>query len=277
MEYLTREDIKHNLAIIKIKNSYKPSLSALELYDITRGCWKRRLESVQVAEYVLAVFSGIVKEVYKVNRWVPAYELNRETIPFDAEAEKGRIGFFGEVADSSVREWYIGKSVARFYKQGDIGPVKVLLKDDSNEDCEERIAAIERDLDDVVGDERDAVVKVRVNQDKFREGLLKKYNSRCCLCGVDNDNLLVASHIKPWAKSDEHEKLDLSNGLLLCPNHDKLFDAGFISFDADGKILISKRLSEPSRLFMNVHENMKIDLTGKNDNYLKYHRENIFE
>ena len=57
--------------------------------------------------------------------------------------------------------------------------------------------------------------------------MLKKYHSKCCLCGVDDDALLVASHIKPWAKSDEHEKLDLDNGLLLCPNHDKLFDLAF--------------------------------------------------
>jgi len=43
MEKLSREDIKHNIAIIKINKSYSESMSALELYDITRGCWKRRL------------------------------------------------------------------------------------------------------------------------------------------------------------------------------------------------------------------------------------------
>ena len=130
MEAIKREDLTENIAIIKINKSYNDGLSALELYDITRGCWKRKLESVQKAEYVLAVSFGIVKEVYKVDRWVPAYELNRETIPFDAELEKGRIGFFGSVADESFRQKYIGRDVNGLYKRGEADPVKLFLKED---------------------------------------------------------------------------------------------------------------------------------------------------
>ncbi len=55
---LSREDLKHNIAIIKINRSYNEGMSSLELYDVTRGCWKRRLESVKSAEYVLAVVFG---------------------------------------------------------------------------------------------------------------------------------------------------------------------------------------------------------------------------
>ena len=54
------------------------------------------------------------------------------------------------------------------------------------------------------------------------------------------NELLVASHIKPWSISDANEKLDIHNGLLMCPNHDKLFDRGYISFDDTGRILISE-------------------------------------
>ncbi|MBO4242818.1 MAG: HNH endonuclease, partial [Clostridiales bacterium] len=99
---------------------------------------------------------------------------------------------------------------------------------------------------------------------------------RCCICGVDEISLLNASHIKPWSQSDEHEKLDSGNGLLLCPNHDKLFDRGYISFDDDGRILVSARLSEASRVFMNIDKKMHIQVTEDNKDYLRYHRKFVF-
>lgn len=64
-----------------------------------------------------------------------------------------------------------------------------------------RIAELEKNLTDIVGAEKEAVVKIRINQDKFRENLIKKYNGKCCLCGVNHIPVLVASHIKPWAKA----------------------------------------------------------------------------
>ena len=127
-----------------------------------------------------------------------------------------------------------------------------------------------------IGLEKEALVKVRVNQGVFRDKLLNKY-SRCCLCGVSDVNLLTASHIKPWAKSESNEKLDPENGLLLCPNHDKLFDGGWISFNDDGTILISDTLRQTEKVFMNIREDMKITLSEKNRLYMKYHREKILK
>ncbi len=130
MEELRLEDIQETIAIIKINKSYHSDMSALELYDVTRGCWKRKLESVQIADVVLAVSFGEVVEVYHADKWVPADELNRETIPFDAELEKGRIGFIGTVADENIRNKYIGKSVAGLYKRGEADPVKIVRPDE---------------------------------------------------------------------------------------------------------------------------------------------------
>lgn len=139
-----------------------------------------------------------------------------------------------------------------------------------------RIAELEKNLTDIVGAEKEAVVKIRINQDKFRENLIKKYNGKCCLCGVNHIPLLVASHIKPWAKSDSYEKLDTENGLLLCPNHDKLFDSGLISFDSNGNIMISSQLDNHNQLFLNIRNSYKINITNDNAEYFKYHRNNIF-
>ncbi len=126
------------------------------------------------------------------------------------------------------------------------------------------------------GKTKEAVVKVRVNQGDFRNILLGK-NNKCCLCGVSNPSLLIASHIKPWAESDSHEKLDYNNGFLMCPNHDKLFDSGLITFDSEGNIIVSESLSETDKIFMNVNSKMKIKLTEGNKKYLEFHRNNVFK
>lgn len=87
---------------------------------------------------------------------------------------------------------------------------------------------------------------------------------------------MTASHIKPWCKSNVREKLDIENGFLMCPNHDRLFDQGWISFDDNGKIIIADEMSQEDRIFMNVNKDMKITLSEKNKIYLQYHRSNIF-
>ena len=129
---------------------------------------------------------------------------------------------------------------------------------------------------DLEGEDRDAIVRVRVNQGKFREALLRKY-SKCCLCGVDDPSFLRASHIKPWSESEPTEKVDVNNGLLLCPNHDELFDKGFISFDENGAIMISKELSNTNQMFLNVHNDMSVKLSKGNKEYMSYHRDYIFK
>lgn len=141
----------------------------------------------------------------------------------------------------------------------------------------EEAKQIEEELSDfnLEGKDKEALVKVRVNQSEFRELLLAKFE-KCALCGVSDKHFLLASHIKPWAVSLPEEKLDINNGFLLCPHHDKLFDLGFISFDEDGKIIISEYLNETERIFMNVNPRARIDLTSGNKKYLKYHREHIF-
>lgn len=146
---------------------------------------------------------------------------------------------------------------------------KELLKD---------INSIEKGITDsnLEGKEKDVIIKARVNQSEFRQQLLERYQ-KCCLCSVTNKSLLIASHIKPWSESKAKEKLDVENGFLLCPNHDKLFDAGLISFYENGKIMISKHLNYGDIIALGINENIIIPLTEANKKYLSYHREYIFK
>ncbi|MGH1280684.1 HNH endonuclease [Bacillus basilensis] len=73
----------------------------------------------------------------------------------------------------------------------------------------------------------------------------------------------MASHTKPWVQSDNQERLFINNGLLLCPNQDVLFDKGYICVNREGTILISASLDETTRLFLNINENMKINMSEK--------------
>ena len=146
---------------------------------------------------------------------------------------------------------------------------------------EKRLVRMEADLYDfdrpLEGFEKDAIVKTRVNQDRFRVLMLKRYDGKCSICKVHSKELLIASHIKPWSKCNNSEKVSEFNGLLLCPNHDKLFDLGFITFTDTGKILISNELDEVDRVYLNVAPDMNVSICEEMKPYLKYHRENVFK
>ena len=47
-----------------------------------------------------------------------------------------------------------------------------------------------------------AEVTVRIGQQFFRNAVLSAYNQRCCISGLANPKLLVASHIVPWSQDD---------------------------------------------------------------------------
>lgn len=126
------------------------------------------------------------------------------------------------------------------------------------------------------GKDKEAILKVRVGHGEFKKELL--WEDSCCkLCKMSNKNLLIASHIKPWSKSNGNEKVDIDNGFLLCPNHDALFDKGYISFEDTGEIIVSSKLSNEDMIKLNINSSMKIKLSIGNKLYLKYHRENILK
>ena len=130
---------------------------------------------------------------------------------------------------------------------------------------------------ELTGEERTVTARRRVHQAEFRNRLIKRYEGKCAICGNSEIRVLTASHIKGWKYSNRHEKVDEDNGFLFCPAHDKCFDAGLISFDENGSIMISSSLSEENLKLMNIKKNQKIKLTEGNKHYLEFNRENIFQ
>lgn len=90
--------------------------------------------------------------------------------------------------------------------------------------------------------ERQQLVAARVGQGNFRASLLRYWGQRCAICGSGISEVLIASHIQPWALSSNLQRLDPFNGLLLAANIDRLFDRGLISFSDQGEMLMADGL-----------------------------------
>lgn len=128
---------------------------------------------------------------------------------------------------------------------------------------------------DIKSTDKWRLVSARMGQGWFRKELIKIWKG-CAVTKCNEITILRASHIKPWSSSNNKEKLDVYNGLLLIPNLDLLFDKGFISFKENGEIIISKKIKKGNMGILGVNANMKIAASSRHVRYLKWHRENIF-
>lgn len=115
-------------------------------------------------------------------------------------------------------------------------------------------------LPQVEGMERERSIMVRVNQSLFRKMVLTNFNNKCCITGITQSELIVASHILPWSK-DKGNRLNPKNGLALNYLHDKAFDCGLLTVTEDLKIKISSKFYQ-SKDVLSIQQNF-INYDGK--------------
>ncbi len=135
------------------------------------------------------------------------------------------------------------------------------------------------------GEDRVVATKARVGQYFFRGAVLSAYHRRCCVTGIAEPKLLIASHIKPWRDSDiEKERTNPRNGLCLNALHDKAFDQGLITLNDKYEIVISDRINDASMdaetkgWFMH-YSGTKIELPDKflpEKEFIHYHNDIVF-
>jgi hypothetical protein len=104
-------------------------------------------------------------------------------------------------------------------------------------------------LEDFTGETRRVVTEQRIKQHFFRRAVLSSYRGRCCMSGLSEPRLLIASHIVPWSK-DKTNRLNPSNGLCLSAIHDRAFDKGLIALSDDFHIVISRQLRSRNENFV---------------------------
>lgn len=119
--------------------------------------------------------------------------------------------------------------------------------------------------------------KSRKGQADFRKALLNQDGESCAIpgCKICGDEHVIASHIVEWSRANNLEKTDPNNGLVLCPNHDHLFDSHLISFDNTGKIMISSKLSSEDMEAFSINSNIRLDISPERELYMKRHRKDI--
>lgn len=105
------------------------------------------------------------------------------------------------------------------------------------------------ELTDFSGETRDAIVQQRVKQGFFRRAVLSSYRDRCCISGLSDKRLLVASHIVPWS-ADKANRLNPSNGLCLSVIHDKAFDSHLFTLSDDWQVVLSERIKASKDTFL---------------------------
>lgn len=107
----------------------------------------------------------------------------------------------------------------------------------------------QEELLDFTGETRRVVTEQRIKQHFFRRAVLSSYRGRCCMSGLSEPRLLIASHIVPWSK-DKANRLNPSNGLCLSAIHDRAFDKGLITLSDDFKIIVSDELRRRDEPFV---------------------------
>lgn len=146
--------------------------------------------------------------------------------------------------------------------------------------------SIEQSWDDSLpypeGKTRDSIIKSRINQNFFRKMILASYDETCCITGLNIPELLVASHIIPWAQ-DEPNRMNPRNGLCLNALHDRAFDKGIITISESFEVIVSKRVRkipvEKAKIILD-YEGFKVKLPRRfkpDSIFLTYHREHIFQ
>lgn len=109
----------------------------------------------------------------------------------------------------------------------------------------------------------------------FKDTLMHEFDRKCAICGIHLPRMLIGSHIKPFRDCGHiFEAADHNNGLLLCRNHDFLFDQGYITYDSDGTLIVSKHLKKPSSF--HLHDLNQNWMTNNRKLYMEYHRNFIF-
>jgi len=126
--------------------------------------------------------------------------------------------------------------------------------------------------------ERTAIIRARRGQGRFRANV-EAVEKGCRVTAIRDPALLTASHIKPWAAcSNNEERLDGANGLLLAPHVDHLFDRGFISFTSDGDVLLSSAIDEADFGRLGVGPDTNVGrFSDRQQGYLDYHRCKVFQ
>jgi hypothetical protein len=268
--FVLRQDLQAYM--LAIKSEYLTPSQEYRGKDEMRMLWSERMEKINELPSGIIVFS--VKEQSQiagprgyVNSTDKVYRLIREvSLPLVSYISAMRLDYNGQTM------FYL-KLFADFEE---IEKRKTFI---------ENYGAIKQDEETFYGVREEPVAPkpqiryVREGQDEYRRKLLEECPF-CPITMINEESLLIASHIKPWAVSNSKERIDPNNGFILSPLYDKLFDRGYITFSDDKRVSISNWLSRQVKERIGIKEKQMFQFLPMNDaraKYLDYHRETVFK
>ncbi|MBN4051964.1 HNH endonuclease [Cytophagaceae bacterium AH-315-L13] len=196
--------------------------------------------------------------------------VNKGMVEFISEMEVINIGYF----ETHDRKGTLRIGIKFFFKRAGV----TLYKTPSDLMPVTKVTEIDKSYETLKPNttERKGLVTSRVGQGAYRMSILHRWEYQCAATGFNNIKVLVASHIVPWRDSTDEERLDVDNGILLSADYDALFDKHLISFENNGKIILSDTLRKYTYTKLGVTGKEKIkDLSEGNRKYLDQHRERI--
>ena len=194
------------------------------------------------------------------------YTIWENTHVFSYIMKSELVSAINEIDIAPYTEWQKIKNNEEIYK-------KVILNNQVS-----NINKLLSKINDIDYTTKEVIAKARIGQSQYRRLLIAKYRCKCALCNIRTEALLTASHIKPWAKCKNiDEQLDYNNGLLLCSNHDSLFDKHLITINKDGSISISDLVNKDDIEILNIPKKVDFEINDKMEYYLKHHRKEFLK
>jgi hypothetical protein len=124
--------------------------------------------------------------------------------------------------------------------------------------------------------EKQRLVAARIGQGLFRQNV-EAVETSCRVTGITDRRFLRASHIRPWRHSNNRQRLDGNNGLLLAPHIDHLFDGGYISFTDEGDVIVAKVCPREIHVALGLRTPLNVGaFSPAQQTYLRYHRRRVF-
>jgi len=259
--FLLKKDLQQYLE--ETKTEYLKPEQPYVNRELLPNLWNERKKKIEalpdVIEFEVREQTQIAGPRVYVNSTDQAYKLIRElSLP--------NITYISviKILDSKGKLFYYFRLFADYF--GEVQHPYIIKKE------EEAIEQIENET------EKLTLSKARVGQGEYRKKLLELCPF-CPITLVSDDRLLIASHIKPWAASNDFEKTDPKNGFMLTPTFDFLFDRGFLSFTDDRKTILSPFLSNMTYSKLGISDNKIIPHlpTDGREIYLDYHRTTILK
>lgn len=128
-EELDIKDFQESVMLIRINKLYHNEMTPYELYEITRAYWRVNLEQAKKVRYALAVYYGMVLEVYEIAEWLPAFSTMMNHRVDNSEELKNRYEFVGRISSDDIRNKYKDKSVANIFSKGEQNPIRYIMVD----------------------------------------------------------------------------------------------------------------------------------------------------